>query len=388
VFDPRDPEFLADPYAEFALLREQGEVHWHDGLGLSIAVSHSAASAVLRHRALGRIWSDVQPAEQFVSFNLLHRNSLLENEPPAHTRLRSSISAAFNRGHVERLRPTIGKLAQHMVDGLIAHIAADGEADLLDHLAQPLPVAVIAELLDIPEADRSRLVQWSNAIVKMYEYGLPEDGRRAAENAAAEFSDYLRKIVESRREQPGEDLVTGLLRAELTEDEVVATAVLLLMAGHEATVNVIGNGVWALLRHRCQWQRLLEDPSLVEVAVEEMIRYDAPLQLFVRTATEDVEIADFRVARGEKIAALLGAAARDPQVFTEPDRFDVGRTPNQHLGFGAGIHYCIGAPLARIEIAAAVRALLEKTPTLRITRKPGRKPEFAIRGLRDFPVSA
>jgi cytochrome P450 len=388
VFDPGDPEFLADPYIEFARLREQGEVHVHEGLGLALAVSHSAASAVLRHRALGRIWSDAQPAEQFVSFNLLHRNSLLENEPPVHTRLRSSISAAFNRRHIERLRPTVGTLAQNLVDELVARIAEDGEADLLDHLAQPLPVAVIAELLDIPEADRARLVPWSNAIVKMYEYGLPEEERRVAENAATKFSGYLREIAESRREQPGEDLVSGLLRAKLTEDEVVATAVLLLMAGHEATVNVIGNGVWALLRHPSQWQRLLKDPSLVDAAVEEMIRYDAPLQLFERTATEDVEIAGFRVPKGEKIAALLGAAARDPQVFTEPDRFDVGRTPNQHLGFGAGIHYCIGAPLARIEIAAAVRALLEKAPKLRTTRKPERKPEFAIRGLRNFPVSA
>jgi cytochrome P450 len=388
MFDPRDPEFLVDPYAEFARLREQGEVHVHEALGLAITVSHSAASAVLRHRALGRIWSDAQPAEQYVSFNLLHRNSLLENEPPVHTRLRSSISAAFNRRHIERLRPTIGKLAQHMVDGLVACIAEDGEADLLDHLAQPLPVAVIAELLDIPEAGRFRLVPWSNAIVKMYEYGLPEEGRRAAENAATEFSGYLREIAESRREQPGEDLVSDLLRAGLTEDEVVATAVLLLMAGHEATVNVIGNGVWALLRHPAQWQRLLRDPALVDNAVEEMIRYDAPLQLFERTATEDVEIAGFRVSKGEKIGALLGAAARDPQVFTEPDRFDVGRAPNQHLGFGAGIHYCVGAPLARIEIAAAMRALLEKTPKLHTTRKPEHRPEFVIRGLRSFPVSA
>jgi cytochrome P450 len=388
VFDPRDPEFLADPYAEFACLREQAEVHRHEALGLALAVSHSAASTVLRHRGLGRIWSDAQPAEQFVSFNLLHRNSLLENEPPVHTRLRSSISGAFNRRHIERLRPTVGRLAQNLADGLVACIAEDGEADLLDHLAQPLPIAVIAELLDIPEADRSRLTPWSNAIVKMYEYGLPEEGRRVAEHAATEFSGYLREIAESRREQPGDDLVSDLLRAQLLEDEVVATAVLLLMAGHEATVNVIGNGVRALLRHPAQWQRLLRDPALVDAAVEEMIRYDAPLQLFERTATEDVEIAGFRVPKGEKIAALLGAAARDPQVFTEPDRFDVGRTPNQHLGFGAGIHYCIGAPLARIEIAAAVRALLEKAPKLRTTREPERRPEFAIRSLRNFPVSA
>ncbi|GHF58819.1 cytochrome P450 [Amycolatopsis bartoniae] len=384
MFDPRDPDFLADPYPAFARLRETGDVHRHEGLGLAVAVSHAAASAVLRHRSLGRIWTDAQPAEQFVSFNLLHRNSLLENEPPAHTRLRRSISSAFGRGHVERLRPTVAALA----GGMVAELAERGEGDLLEHLAQPLPVAVIAELLAVPEADRPRLVPWSNAIVKMYEYGLPPEGQRAAEQAAQEFSDYLREIVEERRRHPGEDLVSDLVQSDLTGDEVVATAVLLLMAGHEATVNVIGNGVCALLRNPGQWRRLREDPALLDSAVEELIRYDSPLQLFERTATEDVEIAGFRVAKGEKIAALLGAAARDPKVFDDPDALDLGRTPNQHLGFGAGIHYCVGAPLARIEIAAALAALTRRMPELHLTAEPQRRPEFVIRGLRTLPVSA
>ncbi|MFD4251828.1 cytochrome P450 [Amycolatopsis thermoflava] len=401
MFDPRDPAFLADPYPEFARLRAQAPVHRHDGLGLAIAVSHAAASAVLRHRGLGRIWTDASPAEQFVSFNLLHRNSLLENEPPVHTRLRRSISSAFGRGHVERLRPTVMRLA----DDLVAGIAEAGSGDLLEALAQPLPVAVISELLDVPEADRPRLVPWSNAIVKMYEYGLPEEGRVAAERAATEFVAFLRELAERRRREPGEDLITDLLRGEdaaprsgtveggggrrvgLTEDEVVATAVLLLMAGHEATVNVIGNGVWALLRHPDQWQRLVDDPSLMPTAVEELIRFDSPLQLFERTATEDVEIAGFRVAKGEKIAALLGAAARDPEVFAEPDTLDVGRGDGTHLGFGAGIHYCIGAPLARIEIAAALSALTKRLPGLRLAAEPERRPEFVIRGLKNLPVT-
>ncbi|GHF09399.1 cytochrome P450 [Amycolatopsis deserti] len=383
MFDPRDPAFLADPYPEFARLRAQAPVHRHDGLGLAIAVSHAAASAVLRHRGLGRIWTDASPAEQFVSFNLLHRNSLLENEPPVHTRLRRSISSAFGRGHVERLRPTVMKLA----DDLVAKLAAAGSGDLLEALAQPLPVAVISELLDVPEADRPRLVPWSNAIVKMYEYGLPEEGRVAAERAATEFVEFLRELAGRRRREPGEDLITDLLNAELTEDEVVATAVLLLMAGHEATVNVIGNGVWALLRHPDQWQRLVDDPELMPTAVEELIRFDAPLQLFERTATEDVEIAGFRVAKGEKIAALLGAAARDPEVFADPDTLDVGRTEGTHLGFGAGIHYCIGAPLARIEIAAALAALTTRLPGLRLVAEPERRPEFVIRGLKNLPVT-
>ncbi|WP_158888467.1 cytochrome P450 [Amycolatopsis anabasis] len=384
MFDPGDPEFLADPYPAFARLRATGEVHWHEGLGLAVAVSHAAASAVLRHRDLGRIWTDASPAERFTSFNLLHRNSLLENEPPEHTRLRRSIAGAFARGHVERLRPRVAELARDLVDELAGRIDADGSADLLEHLAQPLPVAVIAELLEVPEADRASLVPWSNAIVKMYEYGLPLEGQLAAEQAAAEFAGYLRELAANTRE----GLLADLADAGLGPDEVVATGVLLLMAGHEATVNVLGNGVHALLGQPAQWRRLVGDRALLEPAVEELIRYDSPLQLFERTATADVDIAGYRVAAGTKIGALLGAAARDPAVFAEPDTLDIGRAPNQHLGFGAGIHYCVGAPLARIEVAAALGALADRLPGLSAAGAPERRPEFVIRGLRTLPVGS
>ncbi|RZQ62118.1 cytochrome P450 [Amycolatopsis suaedae] len=380
MFDPSDPDFLADPYPAFAALRERGEVHFHDGLGLAVAVSHAAASAVLRHRGLGRIWSDATPAEQFVSFNLLHRNSLLENEPPVHTRLRRLVSAAFTRGHVERLRPRITELA----DGMARRIADEGGGDLLELLAQPLPVAVIAELLGVPETDRSLLVPWSNAIVKMYEYGLPDDQRRAAETAAGEFSGFLADLAAARTRRPGDDLLSHLVATDLTVDEVVATAVLLLMAGHEATVNVLGNGVRALLDRPEQWALV---PAALDTAVEEIIRFDAPLQLFERTATTEVEIAGYRVAPGEKIAALLGAAARDPLVFADPDRLDVRRSPNPHLGFGAGIHFCLGAPLARVEIAAALSALSNRLPGLHLAEDPPRRPEFVIRGYQRLPVA-
>ncbi|MBB1156696.1 cytochrome P450 [Amycolatopsis dendrobii] len=384
MFDPRDPAFLADPYPAFAALRAEGEVHQHDGLGIAITVSHAASAAVLRHRGLGRIWTDARPLERFASFNLLHRNSLLENEPPAHTRLRRVIAGEFGRGHVQRLRPMVAELAESMVDTLAAKIAADGSADLLEHLAQPLPVAVIAELLGVPASDGGKLVTWSNAIVKMYEYGLSEDGRDAAEQAAADFVAYLREVVAGSPR----GIVRDLTASELTPDEVVATAVLLLMAGHEATVNVIGNGVTALLTHRAEWERLRSDPTLLDSAVEELIRFDSPLQLFERTATEDVEIAGHRVAKGSKIGALLGAAARDSKVFDAPDTLDVGRSPNAHLGFGMGIHYCVGAPLARVEIAAALTALTKRLPDLRLAAEPERRPEFVIRGLRTLPVTA
>ncbi|WP_197319469.1 cytochrome P450 [Saccharomonospora sp. NB11] len=388
MFDPSDPQFLADPYPVFADLRARGPVHRHDGLGLLVAVSHASASAVLRDRRLGRIWQDATPAEQFASFNLLHRNSLLENEPPAHTRLRRLVSSAFARGHVERLRPSVEALADRMVATVADRIASDGHADLLEHLAQPLPVAVIAELLGVPESDGPMLVGWSNAIVKMYEYGLPEPRRRQAEAAATEFADYLRALAHDRAAHPGDDLLSHLVASDLTGDEVVATAVLLLMAGHEATVNVIGNGVHALLTHRDQWERLVRDPSLAETATEELIRYDSPLQLFERTATTDLEIGGHHIAEGEKIAALLGAAGRDPDVFDAPDTLDIGRHPNPHLGFGGGVHYCLGAPLARIEIAAALTALARRLPDLQETEPPSRRAEFVIRGFDRLRVTA
>ncbi len=381
-FDPTDPEFIADPYPVFADLRKQAEVHRHDGLGLAVAVSHRACSELLRQRALGRIWTDRTPAERFPAFNLLHQNSLLESEPPRHTRLRAAISAAFNRGHTERLRPWVADLAGRLVDAL------GGSGDLLAGLAAPLPVEVIGELLGVPDEHRPLLQPWSNAIVKMYEYDLAPVLADAAERAAAEFVEYLRELVARRAVEPGDDLISDLLAVELEVDELVGTAVLLLMAGHEATVNVIGNGVLALLRNREQWERLVADPSLVPVAVEELIRYDAPLQLFERTAVVETTVAGYPVAPGEKVAALLGAAARDPLVFDHPDTLDVTRTPNAHLGFGAGIHYCVGAPLARVEIAAALQALITRMPGMRLVEEPERRPEFVIRGLRTLRVAA
>ncbi|MET1076283.1 MAG: cytochrome P450 [Umezawaea sp.] len=393
VFDQQDPAFIADPYPVFAALRERGEVHWHEDMGVAVTLSHAAGSAVLRHRSLGRIWSDVKPVEAFTSFNLLHRNSLLENEPPTHGRLRRLVAAAFGRGHVERLRPWIADLSDRLVDELCAKVAEPGSADLLAHVAAPLPVEVIAELLGVPGSERALLQPWSNAIVKMYEFGLPPEKKDAAARAAAEFVAYRRELTALRRKQPGNDLVSDLVAVtdtdggRLTEDELVATAVLLLMAGHEATVNVIGNGVLALMRHPDQWRRLIADPSLMPTAAEELIRYDSPLQLFERTATAEVEIAGYRLEPGDKIAALLGAAARDPLVFTSPDALDISRFPNQHLGFGAGIHYCLGAPLARIEVEAALGALVRKLPGAELAAEPRRRAEFVIRGLHELPLA-
>ncbi len=390
--DLTDPAVVADPYPAFAAARALAPVQWHEGLGLWLAFTHAESNAVLRDRRLGRIWQDRTPEERFTSFNLVHRNAILEMEPPEHTRLRRLVSAAFARGHVERLRPWVQDLADSLVDGLVERSGGTAEVDVLSGMAEELPVAVIAELLGVPQADRPLLRPWSNAIVKMYEYGRTEAVEDAAERAAAEFVAYLRDLAAERRRAPGEDLLTHLVTVRdsdgdrLTEDELVTTCVLLLNAGHEATVNVSGNGLLALLEHPGQLARLRADPDLLPTAIEELMRFDSPLQLFERTATEDVEVGGVTVRRGQKVAALLGAANRDPAVFPDPDVLDVGRGENPHISFGAGVHFCIGAPLARVELQASFGALLRRTSDLQLARPAQRRPEFVIRGLAELPV--
>ena len=390
--DLTDPAVVADPYPAFASARAVAPVQWHEGLQLWLAFSHAEGNAVLRDRRLGRIWHDREPAERFGGFNLIHRNALLEMEPPEHTRLRRLVSAAFARGHVERLRPWVQQLAEELVDGLVQRSAGEQPVDVVVGMAEQLPVAVIAELLGVPPADRPLLRPWSNAIVKMYEYGRTAEVEEAAERAATEFVAYLRSLAAQRRSSPGDDLLSHLVVVRdsdgdrLTEDELVTTCILLLNAGHEATVNVTGNGLLALLEHPDQLRRLRDDPGLLPTAIEELMRFDSPLQLFERTATEDAELGGITVARGRKIAALLGSANRDPAVFSDPDRLDVGRTENPHISFGAGVHFCIGAPLARVELQAAFGALLERTSRLELGGEPVRRPQFVLRGLAELPV--
>jgi cytochrome P450 len=391
-FDPTSAAVVCDPYPVFAEMRARTPVCWHDGLGMWLTFRHADADAVLRDRRLGRLWTLRWPAESLPAYTLLHVHSMLENEPPVHTRLRRLVAAGFGRGQVERLRSRIAAVAAGLADA-VAEAGSDGSVvDLLPLYAEPLPVAVIAELLGVPESERGLLRPWSNAIVKTYEYGVSAEQRAAAERAAAEYVAYVRSLIARRRRSPGEDLLSELIAvrdadgSRLSEDELVATAVLLQMAGHEASVNAVGNGMAALLRHPVELARLRADPGLVPTAVEELIRYDSPLQLFERTATADVEIGGVTVRRGQKIAALLGAANRDPAAFADPDRLDVGRVDNPHIAFGAGIHYCLGAPLARVELQVSLGTLLDRFGRLALAGDPLRRPEFVIRGLRSLPV--
>ena len=378
---------MSDPYPMFAIQRAVTPLVWDEGLGMFLAYGHAQADAVLRDRRLGRLWTLRWPEESLEAFTLLHVHSMLENEPPVHTRLRRLVAAGFGRGQVERLRSRIAEIAGGLADGL------SGTVDLVPAYAEPLPVAVIASLLGVPDSDRDLLRPWSNAIVKMYEYGVTARQRRLAEAAAGEYVAYVRSLIAYRRRSPGSDLLSELIAlrdadgSRLSEDELVATAVLLQMAGHEASVNVVGNGVLALLRNPAELARLRADRSLLPAAVDELIRYDSPLQLFERTAKQDADIGGVRIPAGRKVAALLGAANRDPAVFADPDRLDVGRDPNPHLGFGAGIHYCLGAPLARVELQVGLSTLLDRFPRLELAGEPVRRPEFVLRGVSSLPTS-
>jgi cytochrome P450 len=377
--DLGDPAFVADPYPVFAREREAGDVAWHEPSGTFLTFSHAAASAVLRDRRLGRIWRDREPAAYLEPFNLLHRNQMMENEPPDHTRLRRLVAAAFARGHVERLRPRVRELAE----GLLDAVDADG-FDVIGAYAEPLPVLVIAELLGVPESWLPDLRKWSQAIVRMYEPAPSEAVVDEAVASAAEFAAAVREVAADRAARPRDDLVTHLVaardgNARLGEDEVVASVVLLLNAGHEASVNVFGNGLAAMLA------RGLVPGDDVALTVEEMLRFDSALQLFERTATEDVEVAGVTVPEGQKIAALLGAANRDPAVFADADEFDVRRDPNPHLAFGAGLHFCLGAPLARMELVESLGHLFTRYPRLELVGTESRGT-FVLRGYRTVTV--
>ena len=369
-------DVVADPYPHFADERQRHEVAWHDGAGMWLTFSHAAASAVLRDRSLGRLWRDKEPAAYLEPFNLLHRNQMMENEPPEHTRLRRAVAGAFNRGHVERLRPRVRTLASSLLDDV-----DPASFDVIGAYAEPLPVLVIAELVGLATADVPSLRRWSQAIVRMYEPSPSADVVDDAVRSATEFADHVRDHLERRRKSPGEDLTTDLLAAGLSDDELVAAVVLLLNAGHEASVNVFGNGLVALLSRDL---RPADDPALT---VEEMLRFDSALQLFERTATRDVEVGSIVVEEGQKIAALLGAANRDPAAFADADTFDPARDPNPHLAFGAGLHFCLGAPLARMELVESLAILFDRFPSLGLDGEPESRGTFVLRGFRKVAVS-
>ncbi len=389
-----DSDFVANPYPQLAELRKIGKPIWHEETGMFLAARYKDANAVLRNRSLGRIFSPRTPESDWEAFNYLHADSILDSEPPKHTRLRSLVMKAFNPKRIEELRPNIERITNQLLERIEQKISSNGEFDLIADYAEPLPVMVIAELLGFPEQDEHLLRPWSQAIVKMYEPAPTEDQKADARRASNEFAAYVHALMVERQKEPGADLISELAIVEeqgekLSAHELIATCVLLLNAGHEASVNGFGNGLVAALSSEEQWTKLISNiDGLTDTAVDEFLRFDAPLHLFERTATEEVEVGGVVVKPGQKIAALLGSANRDEEIFENADRLDLARSPNPHIGFGAGIHFCIGAPLARQEMQISLPALLHRFPKLELAQTPLRRPTFVLRGYEKVMVRA
>ncbi|MCB5179454.1 cytochrome P450 family protein [Streptomyces antimicrobicus] len=380
--------FTADPYPYYAELREAGPVHrvaLDNGDLVWLVVGHEACREALNHPALSKNWQDSVYFGDVVASAVNHH--MLESDPPRHTRLRRLVAREFTGRRVEAMRPRV----QEITDGLLDAMAADGarRADLIRSLAFPLPMTVICELLGVPDLDREQFRRWSNEVVA-------PSSPAASSWALAEVAHYLGELIEDKRCSPGEDLMSALIRTRdeggdrLSHEELVSMAFLLLVAGHETTVNLIGNGVRALLDHPDQLAALRADPDLLDGAVEEMLRYDGPVENSTfRFAREDTVVAGVPVPAGDAVLVSLAGADRDPSRFPAPDTFDIRRAPQGHLAFGHGIHFCLGAPLARLEGRIAVRSLLERFPGL--ARDPeGEEPEWItgtlIRGMKRLPV--
>lgn len=388
--DPRDPRFYSDPYPAYAALREAGPlVHW-DELGYPCLTRHADVNAALRDRRLGRQILHVAtreelgwapPSPTLAPFLAFEEHSLLELEPPRHTRLRSFVNTAFLPRRVDHLRPRIAALAHALLDEL----PRDGEFDLLERYATPIPVLVIADFLGVPREQAPQLLAWSHDMVAIYQVRRGPDVERRTVAATQEFRAYMRTLIAHKRREPADDFLSHLVDARdaqgerMSEDELVTTAILLLNAGHEATVHAIGNGVLALLRaSRDPAREFLARPA---EHCEEMLRFDAPLHLFTRFALCDMELAGRRFAKGERVGLLLASANRDPERFAEPERFDPTRSPNSHLSFGAGIHVCVGAPLARLELQVALEVLFERLPRLALAAEPHWRDTWHFHGL-------
>ncbi|WP_431894458.1 cytochrome P450 [Nonomuraea sp. bgisy101] len=392
-FDPWNPDFVASPYAVYDELRRDAPVSFFEPTGQWLIARHADVNALLRDRRLGRSYLHLATHEEFgrepepefqEPFWRVVNAGMLDVEPPVHTRLRRLVSKAFTPRMVESMRPRVRAIVERLVDDFVEK----GGGDLIAEVAEPLPVTVIAEMLGVPDADRHLLRPWSADICGMYELNPSQEAQHTAVRAASEFSDYLKDLARARKAAPGEDLISALAQIEeLTEDELVGTCVLLLNAGHEATVNVTGNGWWSLFRNPSELVRLREDLSLLPTAIEELMRYDTPLQMFERWVLEDIEVGGVAIPKGVEVALLFGSANRDPEVFDEPDTLDVGRADNPHISFGAGIHFCLGAPLARIELVESFGALLRRAPAMELTSEPVWNPGYIIRGLRSLEVS-
>lgn len=396
--DFRSAEFIANPYPYYRMLRERSPILYRPDWKITFLSRYDDINTLLRDRRLGRQFDHVFSREMAglppippaqAPFHRLNQKMLMDKEPPEHTRLKNLVLQAFTPRRVEQMRPRLMGIA----DGLAKQARRLGRIDLLEQFAAPLSVTIIADMLGVPTSDRARLRPWSSAIVAMYELGNASNEliARQAVQAVEEFSEYLRHLIDRNRHAPGDDLLSALIVAHdrgdhLSEDELIATCILLLNAGHEATVNALGNGFLALLRHPQQYQLLRSDMFLLNSAVEEMLRYDTPLPIFRRWVLHDLEFGGVTFRRGMEVAFLLASANRDSSRFEDAEEFKISRQDNPHLSFGSGAHYCLGAPLARAELQVALLTLLNNFEKIEIVSEPVYKKTFVFRGLQELIV--
>ncbi len=397
--DPRDPAFFGDPYRFYEALHAERPAFVWTNYGHWCFSGFKDVSALLRDKRFGRQITHIMSREELgwpapsplaTAFDQTERYSLLALEPPAHTRLRTLVNRAFVSRQVETLRPRVAQLANERIDGFIA----DGEVELIKAFAAPIPAVIIAEMIGLPAEMAPQLLNWSNRMVRMYMFGVTAEVQRDANQASIGFMAYLREVIAERRRAPKQDLLTHMLTADpvdgqkLSEDEVISTAILLLNAGHEATVHTTGNAVKTILESGLEPARLFATPEQAAATVEECLRFDAPLHMFTRYALQDVTIEGGpSLKTGEVIGLMLGAANRDPGRFKDADRFDPFRTDGANVSFGAGIHFCIGAPLARIELQTSLATLFKRLPGLKLAGAPRYNDVYHFHGLERLDVS-
>jgi cytochrome P450 len=389
--DGRNPAFYGDPNRVYAALHQHCQTFYWEEQRQWFFTGYDHVNMLLRDRRFGRQILHVasreelglpEPEAHLANFDLAERHSLLEIEPPEHTRLRTLVNRAFVSRHIERLRPEIADLAEQLIDGF----EKDGKAELLSAFADIIPVTMIARMIGIPDEMGPQLLKWSHAYVGMYMFKRLREDEYAADHAAKEFADYVKTLIAERRSKPTEDLLTHMIHTEhkgqyLTDDELVSTTIVLLNAGHEATVHQIGNSVRVILESGLDPADLFRDEAATERTVEETLRICAPVHIFQRWALEDVEIDGVALKRGDKVSLILAAANLDPRKFSDPLTFRPDRQEGANLSFGAGIHFCIGAPLARLELNIALPILFRRLPGLRMAETPRVKDVYHFHGL-------
>jgi cytochrome P450 len=378
AFQPTSPLFLANPYPFYKELRETAPIFFYEPWGKWILTRYEDINFLLRDKRLGRVLDHTEErkrkprTELEAAYEVSRDGSLLEIEPPDHTRIKDVFHQTFTPKRVRELSEKIHTLCSSLADAVLAK--PERRADLIEDFAQTIPVTVIADLLGIPEGDRHNLVPWSKGIIGWFEPERTHDMEREAVRCSQEFASYLRALMTQKRAVPTNDLMSAMIAVHaqdserLSETELINNCILLLNAGHEAVVNVIGNGMYALLRHQEQWESLKANPGLIPTAIEEMMRFDTPLQFFERFVLEDLTYKGFTWQKGTKLCLYYASANHDEGVFENPETFDITRDPNPHIAFGLGLHYCIGAPLARLELQAALQTLCRRLPGLRLEK--------------------